>query len=42
MTELGAEREQSTNKNAEFDQKIANLTLEKNMVYHFLLLYLLI
>jgi len=45
MTELGARRDQLTNENAKLDEKIADLSLDKNMVYHhhhLLHLYLLI
>lgn len=32
MTELGAERDQSTNENNDLDQNIIDLSLQKNMV----------
>jgi len=42
MTELEAQRDQSTNENAKLDERIAELTSRKNMVYHlFFVFYLL-
>ena len=32
MTELGTARDQSTNENAKLDERITDLTLQKNMV----------
>lgn len=32
MTELGSERDQSSNENTELDQNITDLNLQKNMV----------
>jgi len=36
MTELGAERDQSTNENTKLDERISDLNVQKNMVYHLL------
>jgi len=41
MTELEAQRDQSTNENTKLDERIAELTSRKNMVYHFFCFYFL-
>ncbi len=39
MSELGAERDQATNENAELDERITDLGLRKTMVYYLLYFY---
>ncbi len=39
MSELGSERDQSTNENAELDEHITDLGLRKTMVNHLLYFY---